>query len=436
MPLSLIGTFGVMYLRRLQPQQPVAHGAHHLDRLRRRRRHRHDREHRALHRGGRAARSRRRSKGAEQIGFTIVSLTVSLVAVLIPLLFMGGLIGRLFREFAVTLARVDRRLGGAVAHADADDVRAPAAARAASRSERGALYRWSERAFEGVIAFYDRGLQVWSSRHQLHDARSSPSPRVALTVRPGRRSCPRASSRSRTRALILGVTEAPPDVSFPQDDGAPASRWPTSSLADPDVAQRRLVHRLRRHEPDDQQRAAVDHAQAARRAHGERRRDHRPPAAEARAGRRASTLYLQSVQDLQIDSRVSRTQFQYTLRGRRPGGARRVGAARWSTELRKEPRLQATSPATRRAAGLQVSLDDRPRHRLAPRHLAAGDRRHALRRLRAAPGLDHLHAAQSLPRHPRGEARAWRASAQALDRGLYVRTADRRAGAARARSCT
>ena len=50
-------------------------------------------------------------KGAEQIGFTIVSLTVSLVAVLIPLLFMGGLIGRLFREFAVTLAVADRRLG-------------------------------------------------------------------------------------------------------------------------------------------------------------------------------------------------------------------------------------------------------------------------------------------------------------------------------------
>ena len=43
-------------------------------------------------------------KGAKQIGFTIVSLTVSLIAVLIPLLFMGGLIGRLFREFAVTLA--------------------------------------------------------------------------------------------------------------------------------------------------------------------------------------------------------------------------------------------------------------------------------------------------------------------------------------------
>ena len=52
-------------------------------------------------------------KGSKQIGFTIVSLTVSLVAVLIPLLFMGGVIGRLFREFAVTLSDRHRRLGAA-----------------------------------------------------------------------------------------------------------------------------------------------------------------------------------------------------------------------------------------------------------------------------------------------------------------------------------
>ena len=84
---------------------------------------------------------------------------MSLVAVLIPLLFMGGLIGRLFREFAVTLAVVHRRLGAAVAHPDAHDVRVPAAARAEG-ARAGALYRWSERGFEGMIAFYDRGLRV------------------------------------------------------------------------------------------------------------------------------------------------------------------------------------------------------------------------------------------------------------------------------------
>ena len=60
-------------------------------------------------------------KGASEIGFTIVSISISLVAVLIPLLLMGGIIGRLFREFAVTLAMTHLRLDDRVADADADD---------------------------------------------------------------------------------------------------------------------------------------------------------------------------------------------------------------------------------------------------------------------------------------------------------------------------
>ena len=88
----------------LQPQQPHPDGADHLHRLRGRRRHRHDREHLPLHRGRARRRWQAALKGAEQIGFTIISLTVSLIAVLIPLLFMGDIVGRLFREFAITLA--------------------------------------------------------------------------------------------------------------------------------------------------------------------------------------------------------------------------------------------------------------------------------------------------------------------------------------------
>ena len=61
-------------------------------------------------------------KGAKEIGFTIVPLTVSLVAVLIPLLFMSGLVGRLFREFAITLAIAIGYLGAVVADAHGDDV--------------------------------------------------------------------------------------------------------------------------------------------------------------------------------------------------------------------------------------------------------------------------------------------------------------------------
>ena len=66
-------------------------------------------------------------RGAREIGFTIISLTVSLIAVFIPLLFMTGLVGRMFREFALTLDHRGRGLGDRVADADADDVRQAAA---------------------------------------------------------------------------------------------------------------------------------------------------------------------------------------------------------------------------------------------------------------------------------------------------------------------
>ena len=85
-------------------------------------------------------------KGAGQIGFTIVSLTVSLIAVLIPLLFMGDVVGRLFREFAVTLGSDDRDLGGGLADADADDVRRAFCA-TIPKQQQSRFYRWSENAF-------------------------------------------------------------------------------------------------------------------------------------------------------------------------------------------------------------------------------------------------------------------------------------------------
>ena len=103
LPFSIVGTFAVDVPARLQPRQPVADGADALGRLRRRRRHRDAREHRPPHGDGREPRCRRRSTGSQEIGFTIVSMTLSLAAVFIPVLFMGGILGRLFHEFAVTI---------------------------------------------------------------------------------------------------------------------------------------------------------------------------------------------------------------------------------------------------------------------------------------------------------------------------------------------
>ena len=97
-------------------------------------------------------------KGAEQIGFTIISLTVSLIAVLIPLLFMGDVVGRLFHEFAITLSVDDRHLGRRVADPGADDVREAAAPSAGAQRSRFDLA--AERGFNWVIDRYDRALNV------------------------------------------------------------------------------------------------------------------------------------------------------------------------------------------------------------------------------------------------------------------------------------
>ncbi len=98
-------------------------------------------------------------KGAEQIGFTILSLTVSLVAVLIPLLFMGDVVGRLFREFAVTLGRDDRFFRRRFAHPDADDECAHPAAHPRKIS-RAAFRKPPSALFDRMIGFYSRTLRI------------------------------------------------------------------------------------------------------------------------------------------------------------------------------------------------------------------------------------------------------------------------------------
>src|SRR5580658_6148008 len=96
-------------------------------------------------------------KGAEQIGFTIISLTISLIAVLIPLLFMGDIVGRLFREFAVTLAVTI--LMSLVVSLSLTPMMSARLLKHNPEGERGRLYQASERAFEAIIGFYGRTLK-------------------------------------------------------------------------------------------------------------------------------------------------------------------------------------------------------------------------------------------------------------------------------------
>ena len=134
---------------------------------------------------------------------------------------------------------------------------------------------------------------------------------------------------------------------------------------------------------------------------------------------------MQPVQDLTVEDRVSRTQYQYSLEDADAEELQRLGAASWSSELRDAARSCATSAATSRTSGLQATLAHRPRHGVAARHHAADDRRHALRRLRPAAGLDDLHAAEPVPRRAGGRRRTSRRSPTALD-SIYVARADRR----------
>jgi multidrug efflux pump len=97
-------------------------------------------------------------KGAEQIGFTILSLTVSLIAVLIPLLFMGDVVGRLFREFAVTLAVTI--VVSAVVSLTLTPMMASRILKHNPKHQQGRFYQASERVFEGMISFYGRTLKV------------------------------------------------------------------------------------------------------------------------------------------------------------------------------------------------------------------------------------------------------------------------------------
>ena len=102
-------------------------------------------------------------KGAGEIGFTIVSLTVSLIAVLIPLLFMGDIVGRLFREFAVTLAVTI--ILSAVVSLTLTPMMAAKLLKHKPESEQGWFYRWSEKGFKWMIDRYASILRL-VLRHQ------------------------------------------------------------------------------------------------------------------------------------------------------------------------------------------------------------------------------------------------------------------------------
>ena len=245
-------------------------------------------------------------RGSEQIGFTILSLTVSLIAVLIPLLFMGDIVGRLFREFAITLAVTI--LISAMVSLTLTPMMCARLLHHKPADEQGWLYRMSERGFQGVIAFYGRTLQV-VLRHQ----------QMTLLVAVGTLAAtgylfwiiPKGFFPVQDTGVILGVSEAPQTISFP----AMATRQKALAkviLQDPAVESLssfigvdgtnttpnsgRIQINLKPLE--DRRISASD---VIRRLQPEL------------ATVEGITLFMQPVQDLTVEDRVSRTQFQYSL---------------------------------------------------------------------------------------------------------------------------
>ena len=156
-------------------------------------------------------------KGAAQIGFTIISLTISLIAVLIPLLFMGDVVGRLFREFAVTLSVTI--LISAVVSLTLTPMMSARLLRRKPDSEQSRFYQVSERAFDSIIESYGRTLR-WTLDHQnlvLVVALATLVLTVLLYV-----VIPKGFFPVQDTGVILGISEAAADRVVQRDGGTPA----------------------------------------------------------------------------------------------------------------------------------------------------------------------------------------------------------------------
>ena len=245
-------------------------------------------------------------KGSAQIGFTIVSLTISLIAVLIPLLFMGDIVGRLFREFAVTLAVTI--LVSAVVSLTLTPMMCSKLLKHSPEADQTRFYRVTERGWKAIISFYDRTLQV-VLRHQtttLLVAAATLVLTILLYIY-----IPKGFFPIQDTGVIQGISEASETVSFPEM-GTLQQALGKIILKDPAVESLssfigidgtnttlnsgRILINLK---PLDERKITA--SEVIRRL--------QPELAQVPG----ITLFMQPVQDITVEDRVSRTQFQYTL---------------------------------------------------------------------------------------------------------------------------
>ena len=243
-------------------------------------------------------------EGAEQIGFTILSLTVSLIAVLIPLLFMGGVVGRLFREFAVTLA-VTIVISAAVSLT----LTPMMAARILHRQkQQGRFYKASERVFERLIDFYGRTLKT-VLRFQaitLLVALGTLVLTVFLYI-----VIPKGFFPVQDTGVIQGISQASQSISFP------AMAEKQKELADV-ILQDPAIESLSSFIGADGTNTTLNSGRISINLKPLSDRSLNASDVIRRlTGNLAKvegiTLYMQPVQNISVDDRVSRTEYQYTL---------------------------------------------------------------------------------------------------------------------------
>ena len=245
-------------------------------------------------------------RGSGQIGFTIVSLTVSLIAVLIPLLFMGDIVGRLFREFAVTLAVTI--LVSAGVSLSLTPMMAAKLLKHRGEGEKGRFYEVTENYYNRVIAFYGRTVK-WVLKHQTATLLVTFATLVLTLILYV--VVPKGFFPVQDTGVILGVSEAPDSVSF-EAMSQRQQELAKVILQDKDVdslssfigvdgtnttpnSGRIQINLKPRNARDTDASGIIRRLQ---------------PEIEKVEG---ITLYMQPVQDLTVEDRVSRTQFQYSI---------------------------------------------------------------------------------------------------------------------------
>jgi multidrug efflux pump len=279
--------------------------------------------------------------GAQEIGFTVISISISLIAVFIPILLMGGLVGRLFREFAVTLSIAI--VISMVVSLTTTPMMCSRLLRPHSQEKHGRVFQASERIFQWIMGHYETSLG-WVLRHQgftLAVAVGTMIATIGLYI-----IIPKGFFPQQDTGRVTGSIVASQDISFTGMEKL-MTQYVAIVQADPDIENvtafvgggntGRLFTSLK---PNNQRKNSVD--QIIARLRGK--------TAHIVGG----TLYMQPVQDLRLGGRPSSTQYQYTLQG---DDARELfdWAPRVLEKLKKVPQL-ADVNSDLQNQGLEASL--------------------------------------------------------------------------------